>query len=107
MEKKQIELQAKIQSLRVDLRGLFRDEKPNQDKIESKISEISKLQTETKLAHIGMWFSVNKLLTSEQQKMWKEMGMMHMQGNGQMPMMKHRMKIMKGHKEHEEKDDDD
>ena len=107
MEKKQIELHSKIQLLHVDLRGLFRDEKPNQDKIELKISEISKLQTEAKLAHIGMWFSVNKLLTPEQQKTWKKIGMMRMQGMGPMPMMKHRMKIMKGHKEHEEKDDDD
>ncbi len=107
MEKKQIELRSKVQTLRIDLRGLFRDDKPDQGKIESKISEISKLQNEIKLAHTGCWFSVNKLLTADQQKMWKRharMGMMQMHGKTPMPMMKHKMRIMKGH---EDKEDDD
>ena len=108
MEKKQIELRSKIQSLRVDLRGLFRDDKPEQGKIESKVSEIGKLQTEMKLTHLGCWFSVGKLLTDDQKKMWKKHGMMmgmeRMRGRAPMPMMKHKMRIMKGH---EEKEDDD
>ena len=109
LEKKQIELSSKMQSMRVDLRGLFRDEKPDQGKIESMISGISKLQTEMKLAHVGFWFSVNKLLTPEQQQKWKHHAMMmgtgQMRGRTPMPMMmKHRMKSMK---DHEEKEDDD
>jgi Spy/CpxP family protein refolding chaperone len=106
MEKKQIDLRAKVKSLRVDLKGLFRDDKPDQAKIESKIAEISKLQTEMKLAHIGFWFNVNKLLNAEQQKVWKRHAMMmgreKMNGMMHKPLMKKKMRMMK-----EPREDDD
>jgi Spy/CpxP family protein refolding chaperone len=106
MEKKQIDLRSKVQSLRVDLKGLFRDEKPDQGKIESKINEISKLQNEMKHAHVGFWFSVNKILNADQQKAWKQHAMMMGKGHGKgmmhRPMMKKKFRMMK-----ERMDDDD
>lgn len=71
-EKKNIELHAKIQTARLALRDLFDEEQPDQDKIESRFTEISKAQNELKMSAIGFWFNVNKILTKEQQKLWKE-----------------------------------
>lgn len=76
MQKKQIDLRAKVQSLRVDMRNLTGSDSPDKGKIESKLGEISKLQNEMKLNHLDFWFSVNKILTAEQQKIWKEHGRM-------------------------------
>jgi Spy/CpxP family protein refolding chaperone len=72
MQKKQIDLAAKVKTLRVDLRDLFDNDAPDQNSIEAKMTEISKLQNEMKLNHTDFWFSVNKILTAEQQKVWKE-----------------------------------
>jgi Spy/CpxP family protein refolding chaperone len=101
MQKNQIALRAKIQTAtkiqtaRIEMRDLFQEEKPDQSRIDSKISDISRLQNEVKLAHIAMWFNVNKLLTPEQQKIWKERPMMNermqMKGRFHGPMMKRDM----------------
>jgi len=87
MQKMRIDTHAKIQSARIDLRELFRDDKPDQGKIESKLNEIGKLQTNLKLAHTGFWFDVNKMLKPEQQKIWKDR-----------PMMMHGMRGQEGKK---------
>jgi len=89
MQKKQIDLRSKIQTLRLDLRELFNEDSPNKSNIESKMNEISKLQTEAKLSHLDLWFEVNKILKPDQQKLWKEHRMMMgsragRQGNGGM-----------------------
>ena len=72
LQKQMIDTRSKVQSLRVDLKSLFRDEKADQGKIESTIQSIGKLQTDMKIQHVNFWFNVNKMLTAEQQKMWKE-----------------------------------
>ena len=82
LQKKQIALHAKIQALQVDLRDGFRDDKPDRAKIESKINDITKLQGEMKTNHLAFWFDVNKILTPEQQKVWKEKPMMMMNREG-------------------------
>jgi len=84
LERKQIFARAKIQALRVDVREAFREDKPDRGKIESKINEITKLQGEMKTNHLALWFDVNKILTPEQQKMWKQAPMMmeRMRGQG-------------------------
>ncbi len=82
-QKKQIDLRSKIETMRVDLRELLRADEPDQAKIESKMTEISKVQNDMKLASVAHWFSVNKMLTPEQQKTWKEhRQMMAMDGPG-------------------------
>ena len=82
LEKKQIAIHAKIQSLRIDVRDAFREDKPDKGKIESKINEITKLQGEMKTNHLALWFDVNKILAPEQQKIWKEAPMMMHQEEG-------------------------
>jgi Spy/CpxP family protein refolding chaperone len=72
----QISLRAKIQTLQIDLRDLFVENKPDKSKIDAKVSEIGRLQNEMKLNRIASWFSINKLLTPEQQKIWKKAPMM-------------------------------
>jgi len=80
MQKKQIDLSAKIKTLRVEIRDLYGNENPDQKAIESKMSEISRLQNEMKLNHTDFWFSVNKILTPEQKKIWMERGQMDGRG---------------------------
>ncbi len=84
MEKKQIDLRAKVQQMHLELRDLYTEDSPNKTAIESKMSEISKLQNDMKMNHVDFWFAVNKILTPEQQKIWKEhrmnMGPMGMKG---------------------------
>lgn len=72
LQKKQIGLRSKIQSMRIDVRDEFRGDKLDKGKIESKLGEISKLQNEMKMNHVAFWFDVNKILTPDQQKVWKE-----------------------------------
>jgi Spy/CpxP family protein refolding chaperone len=77
LQKKQIALRAKIQSARVDVRDAFREDKPDRAKIEAKLSEITKAQGEMKNNQVAFWFDVNKILTPDQQKIWKQAAMMH------------------------------
>jgi Spy/CpxP family protein refolding chaperone len=82
MQKKQIDMRSKIQALRIDMRDLMNEDSPSQAKIESKMSEISKLQNEMKMSHLDFWFGVNKFLTPEQQKIWKNHPMKFGDGAG-------------------------
>lgn len=81
-QKKNIDLRAKIQTMRVTLRDLFDNDKPDQDKIESQLIDISKSQNELKLNAVSFWFKVNKILKPEQQELWKEHRQMLRQGFG-------------------------
>jgi Spy/CpxP family protein refolding chaperone len=82
MQKEQIDLRSKMQSLRIDLRDMFREDNLNQGKIESKLDEIDKLQTKMRKNHLDFWFNINKILTPEQQKTWKEHRRMLGEGRG-------------------------
>lgn len=97
LQKKQIALRSKVQTLRVDVRDSFREEKPDRGKIELKLTEITKLQGEMKTNHVAFWFDVNKALTPEQQKIWKEAPMMMHRGYGEgmrRGVQRHRMGTM-------------
>lgn len=80
MQKKQIDLMAKVKILHVELRDLYNNENPDQKTIESKMIEISKLQNDIQLNRTNFWFAVNKILTAEQQKTWKDCGRMDRTG---------------------------
>lgn len=73
MAKQAIDREAKVKTARVELAQLFRADNPDKGTIEKKINEISQFQAQGKLAHVNHWFAVNKLLTPEQQKIWKNM----------------------------------
>ncbi len=70
--KKQTQLRAKVQTLRLDTKELFLAEKPDRSAIEKNVKAISDAQEQMKLAMLDHWFAVNALLTPEQQKVWKK-----------------------------------
>jgi len=72
MRKKSVEQQAGLKTARLELAELFKADQPNQSAIEKKVGEISQLQSQQRLLLVDHWFAVNKLLTPEQQKIWKK-----------------------------------
>ena len=71
MQKQAVELRSKIQLDRIDLRELLRADEPNRPAIEKKLDDIASLQTKQKMLRIDHMFDVKKILTPEQQKIWK------------------------------------
>jgi Spy/CpxP family protein refolding chaperone len=67
-----IDRKAEIAKARMDLRQLVRAEKPDQSAIEKKMKEIETLRSAALSHRLNAWFSVNKLLNVEQQKVWKK-----------------------------------
>ena len=72
MEKQQVQIQAKIRLQRIDLRELFAAEKPDRAAIEKGIRAVSDLQLQEKMNMVNHLFSVNALLTPDQQKIFKK-----------------------------------
>lgn len=71
-KKKQIDIRAKIQTLRVELRELFEADKPDRTEIEKKLRELNDIQLKMRLNHLDHWFAVYKILDEKQQKIWKQ-----------------------------------
>ena len=71
LEKKQIAIRSKIMSLRVDLRGLMREENPSKADIQGVQGQIGTLRAELQANRTDFWFDVNKILTPDQRKDWK------------------------------------
>ncbi len=71
--KQRVDQQAKVKTARIDLRALLKSDSPSKDAIEKKIGEIADLQAQNKVLGVEHWFAVNKLLTPDQQKIWKNM----------------------------------
>lgn len=96
LEKKQAETQSKIHIVRLDLKGLFMAEKPDRASIEKNLKTISDLQYQAKLNHVDHLFAVKGILTSEQQKIWKEHMMEQGDGmGGPPPPMRGRRQMMR------------
>lgn len=72
MRKRGVEQQAHIKTARLELAELFKADQPNQSAIQKKVAELSQLQSQQRLLVIDHWFAVNKLLTPDQQKVWKK-----------------------------------
>jgi Spy/CpxP family protein refolding chaperone len=96
MEKQHVAQKAKIETARIELQELFKSDSPDKSAIEKKLNEIAELEVQMKMIKIDSWFTVNKLLTPEQQKTWrralesgsrmKQPGMKH---GGKESMMQH------------------
>lgn len=69
---KQIDLRAKIAHARLDYEQLTSADSPDESAIAAKIDEIAKLQVQSKKNMLDGWFAVNKILTPDQQKIWKK-----------------------------------
>jgi Spy/CpxP family protein refolding chaperone len=71
--KQRVEQQAKIKIASIDLHSLMKSESPDKGAIEKKIGEISDLKAQNRILGVDHWFSVNRLLNPDQQKVWKHM----------------------------------
>jgi Spy/CpxP family protein refolding chaperone len=71
LQKQTIDQQAKLKTERLELAQLFKADNPDQSAIQKKVGAISQLQSQQRLMIVDHWFAVNKLLTPDQQKIWK------------------------------------
>lgn len=72
MQKKQVDLRSQMQKMQIELRDLYNQDNPDQKAIESKLTQINKIRNDMQLNHTQFWFAVNKILTDDQKKIWKE-----------------------------------
>ena len=72
LERSQAELQSKVRLARIDMKELYLSDKIDRTAIEKLAKQVSDFQYQMKMNHIGFWFSVNNILTPEQQTMWKQ-----------------------------------
>src|SRR3990172_7064842 len=70
--KEQIDRFSEIAKARVELQDLLKADNPSQSAIEKKLTDIEAFQNQAQSKRLSVWFSINKLLTSEQQKVWKK-----------------------------------
>jgi Spy/CpxP family protein refolding chaperone len=71
LQGKQIDIRAQLQHARLDYEQLASAANPDQKALSSKIQEIANLRVKLQQNKLDAWFAVNKLLTPEQQKVWK------------------------------------
>ena len=81
MKKKQIELKAKLETSRLELKRLMTADALDKSAVEKKMTEIASQQVAMRMNHINAWSEKNKALNAEQQAIWKKM--LH-RGNGPM-----------------------
>jgi Spy/CpxP family protein refolding chaperone len=70
MEKQLIAQKAKMETARLELREILNADSPDKSDIEKKLSEIADLEVQTQMIRVDSWFSINTILTPEQQKVW-------------------------------------
>ena len=63
---------AKVATAAIEFRELAAKDNPDKAALEKKIKEISDLRAQGQTMMLNHWFNVNKLLTPEQQKVWKK-----------------------------------
>jgi Spy/CpxP family protein refolding chaperone len=71
LERKQAQVRSKIQLARLDMKEMYLSDKLDRAAIEKSVKQVSDLQEQMKMNFIDFWFSVNGILTPEQQKTWK------------------------------------
>ena len=71
-EKQTIAQKAKVETAGIELRQLLKADAPDKSAIEKKIGDIADLRVQIHMIKINSWFAVNKLLTPDQQKIWKK-----------------------------------
>ena len=72
LERKQAQVRSKIQLARLDMKEIYLSDKIDRGAIEKSLKQISDFQYQQKLNFVDFWFSVNSMLTPEQQKTWKQ-----------------------------------
>jgi Spy/CpxP family protein refolding chaperone len=72
MQKQLIGVRGKLETARLELRELLSADNPDKAAIEKKMNEIAQIRVQKESVRLDHWFQVSKLLTPEQQKVWKE-----------------------------------
>ena len=72
LERKQAQVHSKIQLARLDMKEMYLSDKIDRPAVEKSIKQISDLQQQLKMNFVDFWFSVNNILTPDQQKVWKK-----------------------------------
>ncbi len=72
LERKQAQVQSKIHLARLDMKEIYLSDKLDRSAIEKLIKQVSDLQHQEKMNAVDFWFSVNGILTPDQQKIWKQ-----------------------------------
>jgi Spy/CpxP family protein refolding chaperone len=70
-EKKNIQIRAQLETAHLELRKLLTTDSPDIPAVEKKISEISSITSTLEINRFEAWAANNKILTPEQQKIWK------------------------------------
>ena len=70
--KSAVDTRAEIAKARIDLMALLKADNPDQGKIAKQLGAISTLESGAKTQALNHWFAVNKILSAEQQKVWKK-----------------------------------
>jgi Spy/CpxP family protein refolding chaperone len=72
MMKSMIANGSKLATSRVDMQQLLKADNPDKAAIEKKIDEMGDQAAQMGKMMVAQWFTVNKMLTPEQQKVWKK-----------------------------------
>ncbi len=72
MQKKRIDLGAKLKTAELELRQILEKAEPDKESALKKIEEIGQLRTELHKAQILHWLELRSVLTPEQLKKWEE-----------------------------------
>lgn len=72
MERQLVGVRAKAEMARLDMRQLLNAENPDKAAIEKKMNELAQIRVQAGTVRLNQWFEVNKILTAEQQKVWRE-----------------------------------
>jgi len=67
-----IDRRAEIAKARVDLGQMLKADKPDQSAIEKKMDAIAGMRSDGEKHRLQTWFTINKQLNTEQQKVWKQ-----------------------------------
>ncbi|MGC8896905.1 MAG: Spy/CpxP family protein refolding chaperone [Bacteroidota bacterium] len=71
-QKQQVAQQAKIHTAQIELRELLSEDNPDRAAIQKKVDEIARLRVQSAMDRFDHWQAVKKILTPEQQKIWRE-----------------------------------
>ena len=73
MQKQMVGVRARRQTAMLELRQLLSAENPDKAAIEKKMNEGAQIGVQAATMRLNQWFEVNKILTADQQKVWKGM----------------------------------
>jgi Spy/CpxP family protein refolding chaperone len=71
-QKKMIDLKAKVATSKLELRRILDAESIDKSAIEKKMNEVAVNEVAIRMNHINSWIEINKILTPDQQKIWKK-----------------------------------